>query len=71
MIKSENYFESINMDLFAHCFWLNNCALCFKAASRHKTWHPRKFHKLKLHKKNSNKLVHLKCYLNYLDICEK
>lgn len=44
------------MNLFAHCFWLNNCALCFKAASSHKTLHP-KSHKLKLQKQTSGKLV--------------
>lgn len=56
IIKSENYFKSINMDLFAHCFWLNNCALWFKAASSHKTLHPRKHYKLKLQKQISSKL---------------
>lgn len=45
------------MNLFAHSFWLNNCALCFKAASSHKTLHPRKSHKLKLQKQTSGKLV--------------
>lgn len=45
------------MDLFAHCFWLNNCALCFKAAYSHKTLQPRKSHKLKLQKQTSGKLV--------------
>lgn len=45
------------MDLFAHCFWLNYCALCFKAASTQKTLHPRKFHELRLQKKISSKLV--------------
>lgn len=45
------------MGLFAHCFWLNNCALCFKAASSHKILHPRKFYKLKLQKQISSKLI--------------